>query len=487
MSRASAVLLLFAVTGCKPEEPPPWIDDTRIDGGSDLNDPESSGTRMCAHESSVYVLWVDDRVASGRRDLWLNRSGDLGQTWLEAPARINRGDGLVDSPELTCSADGVFVVWSDDRDGTLGRGNIYFSHSIDGTEFPEEDRLISGDEEGFTEELSPRISLFGDRVAVTWSSDSYGSYDIFVSVSDDLGQSWQIPQRIEADQPGSGWSGRPQVALGERDEVWVTWEDTRNNEGDIYFAYSDTGGRNFTNGEARLDLGDDVGASDSFAPQLCTDNREDLLVVWQDLRNGDAETGEGTDILFNTSSDGGRTWLDEAVRLDSGTPGAFDSEKPRCYSRGYGTFDVVWSDGRNSAMDIYHRTIQDGIPGEEEERIDTGTGAGSSDALDPQLAGGPNGPVVAWRGDQLALEIDPDSLNSDLYYNYVDASGGFLESELRIDAWPDGLTEREDLNIAVIGGTMHVAWTDSRNVNKDIYVRTLSLGDEAVPPPTTTR
>lgn len=485
MSRVSVVLLLVAAVGCKPEEPAPWIDDIRIDGGSDINDPESSGTRMCAHESSVYVLWIDDRVESGRKDLWLNRSGDLGETWLEAPARINRGDGLVADAELTCSADGVFVVWSDDRDGNLGRGNIYFSHSIDGTEFPEEDRLISADEEGLTEGLKPQIALLEERIAVVWSDDTYGSYDIFVNVSDDLGQSWQAPQRVDADQPGDGWSGRPQVAIGERDEVWVVWEDTRDGEGDIYFAYSDTGGRNFTNGELRLDLGDEEGTTDSLAPRLCVDGREDLLVVWEDLRNGDSETGEGSDILYNVSSDGGRTWLEEAVRLDSGTPGAFNSEDPRCLSQGFGAFDVVWSDGRNSALDLYHRTIQDGVPGEDEVRIDTGTAAGSSNAMDPQIAMSTSGPVIAWRGDQLALEINPDSLNSDLYYSYTD-NGSFLESELRIDSWPDGLTEREDLNLAVVGGTMHVAWTDSRNATKDIYVRTLGLGDEAVPPPATT-
>lgn len=486
----SVALFLNACTG--NTEALPFTEDIRVDQASPTDDPDSFGTRMCLTDNGhVYIMWLDNRSDTGSElvDIWMNRSLNLGEpdSWLEAPVRVNQGDleaqgpGNVENPNMLCNDEGVFVVWEDDRDGELENHQIYFNRSIDGGEtFLDEDILIEDDREGLNMSLEPKIVGFGQDLFVAWYDSANGTYDIFFSSSGDAGLTWRTPLRINSEPINTAYSAHPQIDVSEDlENVWITWEDSRDGRSDIYFAHSGNGGVSFEN-DKRLDTGseDPPGSADSFEPYLCTDNDTNVYVFWHDTRNSE----DGRDIYFNYSDDAGRNWLAEARRLDSDTPGLANSLYPVCSVSG-STAHVAWQDNRFSGYDVFYRQVQDGIPDTSEEvRADLGTDEGSSNSLDTVIDFYDGNIAIAWNDGRAEAESGAENGYTDLFYQYSEGGAPFEESDYRIDSMYDGQSFKLDLNFQILGGEWYAAWTDGRGGTSDIYFQRLALGEEAKPP-----
>lgn len=478
--------------GCpKQEETIDYTVDIRVDKADAGRDPDSFGTQMCiTADGTVYVMWMDDReeIGSGEQDIYLNRSVNRGgdgevpteDAWLPAAVKVNQGEGRVFNPDLYCNETGVYVVWEDDRDGLLENHQIYFNASTDkGETFMAEDVLLELDPDGMSMSLGPKIVGEGKDLYVAWYDNLNGAYDILMASSGDGGQTWRDPVRVDSDQPGSAYSARPEIGISSStQDVWITWEDSRDGKADIYFARSDSGGTTFKDDE-RLDGGDDKGSADSFEPELCTDSSANLYVVWHDARSG-----QFRDVFMNYSANKGANWLTDAVRLDNDAPGFANSLFPRCLvqdTTGY----VVWQDNRGGNYDLFLRAATDGIPSDE-LRADLGTPEGFANSLEHQMVFTEDDQlVVAWEdGRDDAGEDGYD----DLYYNLatlptVDDWRGEDDGDLRIDSMYNGQSYKIDLQVAILGGQIYAAWTDGRNGNSDVYFQRLTLGEAAKPPP----
>jgi hypothetical protein len=475
------VSLGLLLVGCEGPSSPPYTEDVRIDGASAAGDPDSFGTRMCtAPDGTVYVLWLDDREQPGEEiyDIWMNRSLlDTERTWLPSPVRVNHGDGSVWKPDLHCSEEGVFVVWEDDRDGELHNRGIYFNRSVDqGATFLAEDISLDVDPEGVTVSYEPQIVGNGTDLFVVWYDDKYGAYDIQFTQSSTLGEVWSGPQRVESDEPGNAYSAHPQIAVSDdSQDIWVVWEDSRDGGSDIWFAASDDGGVSFEE-DVRLDGGDEVGSHDSFEPKLCTDGSDHVYAVWHDSRNG-----AGHDIFVNYSPNGGAYWGGEAIRVETDTAGLGDSLSPVCVADG-SKLQVVWTDkvGETFDFDIFLRELESGIPSDDPVRLDAGRTEGHSRSMHPQISMDLDNVVVAWLDGRGALEQGTDPNYDDLYYNYALNGGPFAsDADFRIDSMIDGGSSKTDLNIDVLGGTLHAAWTDGRDGSSNVYFQSMPIGTQS--------
>jgi hypothetical protein len=493
LSSTTIVLASTAVlvAGCNGKNEVAFTEDLRIDGAEDNNDPDSYGTRMCmTDDGTIYVLWMDNRddpSDESQADIWMNRSPSLGAegSWLPKPVRVNQGDGRVWNPSLYCNEIGVFVVWEDDRDGALENHQIYFNRSSDsGRTFLDEDILLetATDPDGLSMSLEPQISGYGSDLFVVWYDSLNGAYDILVSSSSDAGLLWRDPVRVDSDDPaGSAYSARPKIAVGENAiDLWVVWEDSRDGKADIYFSRSDSGGTTFKEDE-RLDEGDEEGANDSFEPQLCTDNENNVYAVWHDARNG-----EGRDIYMNYSGNKGADWQAIATRLDSDGAGFGNSLFPVCVADG-STLHTAWHDKRETDLgyDIFYRKAEAGIPGDSEIALDVAPGqpAGFANSLDPRIALHNGQLVVAWRDNRGEVLAGTERGFDDLYYNYQTPETPFSsEDDLRMDSMYDGQSFKVDLNLALLGGSWYAAWTDGRGGTSDIYFATFAIGEESNPP-----
>ena len=458
--------VLMLLTACKPAADKVLVSsDRRIDEAE--GDVESVDTRMCVGDDAVVVVWTDDRESEGHPQVWYNRSADAGVTW-DGAAALSLGEVGAYRPEIACSGSHVYVTWEDTRDGVLENGNIYVRSSDDGGATFGDEHALDGDEDGKAMSLEPVIVADGEDAFIAWFDGRSGAYDIYSSATHDGGATWQTAVRVDGGNEGGGYSAHARVAY-DGEVLYVAWEDSRTGDhSDIYFATSSDGGATFSD-DIRIDRGDPAGASDSFAPDISADGGV-VYVVWHDQRNGD-----GADVLMNWSTDGGVTFAEDAVRVESDNVGFFDSLYPRVMVRN-GVAHFVWQDARSTGFDIFYRSATDGTFAAEEVRLDT-DGAGFGNSLAPVITGEGDTVAVLWqdrRDDAEGVGYD------ELYYNFSSDGGKtWRDRDLRADAIKPGTHWAVDQTAVVRDGRLFAAWTDGRSGNADVYFQSVALGEEA--------
>ncbi|TNE84367.1 MAG: exo-alpha-sialidase [Deltaproteobacteria bacterium] len=470
-------LLLAVLAGCGGDQVL-VSSDVRVDLADPGADPDSEGSRVCSVGEEVYAVWADAR--GGNAAVWLNASADGGLTWLSQPERISDGVGDASHPDIACTQDHVFVTWEDTRDGVLENKNVYlvrgFRGSAGNLRF-DDPIALDDDEEGNAHSLHPRIAARGDGVWVTWSDQRNGAYDIYVATSDDAGEFFYAPRRLDSDAPGEAYSSLPQIAAARGGMVLVAWEDSRDGLSDIYAAWSDDGGLSFGD-DFRLDVGDPAGSADSFSPQVAMDATGTAYVAWHDARNGEA----GRDVYINWTSNGGASWAGEAVRVDSDNPGFHDSILPDV-AVACGVGHLVWQDDRNGGYDVYYRRAIGGAF-QDEERTLNGGGRGEANSVDPIVeAWGPCDTAsdatlaVVWRDHR---DDGGNQGYNDLYYaGSTDNGVTFSSLDLRLDALTPGSSYKVDVDIALVADQLRGVWVDGRSGSADVYFHGLTLGEQA--------
>ncbi|MHC5065891.1 MAG: hypothetical protein ACYTG5_18155, partial [Planctomycetota bacterium] len=156
--------------------------------------------------------------------------------------------------------------------------------------------------------------------------------------------------RLDTDLAGSARSSLPRMAAS-GDKVYVVWRDERNGIRDIYFNRSLDGGASWLESDIRLDS-DDPQPGVSRVAEIAASG-DAVYVAWRDDRNG------ASDIYFNRSLDAGSTWLESDVRIGSDAPGVADSGWPAIAADGQSVY-LVWGDGRNSEFGVYFNCSHDG-------------------------------------------------------------------------------------------------------------------------------
>ena len=434
---------------------------------------------MCqTPDGRLYVIWIDTRGEEGLADIWMNRSLDQGREWLESPIKVKQGLGNAFNPNMDCTDDRVYIVWEDDRDGELEYKNIYFQTSADdGETWLPEDINLDIDPEGLTISQGPQVTAQGGSVHVVWSDNINGAPDIYASSSQNQGVSFSEPIRVDSDEPGVAYSGKPQLASDALGNVYVLWEDSRDGAIDLYFSASNDQGSSW-NPDQRIDQGDDPGSNNSFGPTIGADEGN-VYIAWHDDRNG-----VGRDIFLNYSADAGATFLEEVSRVDSDNAGFFDSLFPALLVEG-DVAHVVWQDARNTGFDIFYRVATAGVFDTAEEglefRLDRDQ-EGFGNSINPRIVSGAGVMTVGWED----FRADPGEGYNDLHYNFLTTGGEEPEwsgEDYRVDSVFEGTSYAVDASWAVneVDAAVEVltSWADGRNGTGDIYFSHVIVGESA--------
>ncbi|UZR93643.1 sialidase family protein [Chondrinema litorale] len=223
--------------------------------------------------NELYVTWTQfdayNSFESGdSTNILFSKSDDFGETWSE-PLRINQmagncldDDFAVEGAVPAVGVDGeIYVSWS--------RGNeIYLDYSTDGGEtWQANDKVIAKQKAGWNFDIPgigrangmPVIhcditekSEFYGRVYVNYADQNTdgSDTDIWLIYSDDKGESWSDPIRVNNDNTNQHqffqWMDVDPVT----GYVYVVFYDRRNytdNQTDVYLAYSKDGGAHFEN------------------------------------------------------------------------------------------------------------------------------------------------------------------------------------------------------------------------------------------------
>jgi hypothetical protein len=215
--------------------------------GPGFEDKEWAATDLnptSPYVNNLYCSWT--RFYPGP-DILLIKSTDRGVTW-SSPFSVSDVSGVQGSYPAIGPDGEVYVVWR-------GGGQIRFDRSDDGGETFGPDIVISSAPGSWFPTMDVDLSG-GPRngyIFVTWNDERNGDDDVFLSYSSDRGTTWlNSPIRVNNDPVGNGkmqfWPG---IAVGDDGTIALIFYDTRNTPNnsfiETYLARSTDGGLTFTN------------------------------------------------------------------------------------------------------------------------------------------------------------------------------------------------------------------------------------------------
>ena len=434
--------------------------DRRVDLGTTAGSQNSVQVQLSGDDGNrVYATWMET-PNSGVGQVYFNRSVDAGNSWGSSSTRLDDASGPAIGPRFAVVGGGqtVNVHWADFRGGTNYR-EMYRDRSTDfGASFPNSSgRLNAGMN---IDAFNAEVAVSGNNVYVVYEAFSTTrSRHIFLVRSTNGGSSFSSPVQLDHGTGANFVASTPQIAADGSD-VHVVWRDNRNGALDVFHVRSSNSGSTWSSSDRRLD-GGTAGSATSFDPVVAAENGN-VYVAWVDDRNG-----ASFDIFLARSTDGGANW-GAATRIDD-DPIPHDSVSPRIVTTGTSRVVVAWVDYRFGFPDIIARFSNTSASSfEAAQRLDTGSGAGTSTSFDLALAADGDLVGAAWADDRAGL--------LDIHANYsLDGGRTWQPADRRLDSGSAGSADSERPAVYVGGGAVHVAWIDHRSgAPGDVYSRRLS-------------
>ncbi len=317
--------------------------------------------------------------------------------------------------------------------------------------------------------------------------------------------------RVTYDSHDSKWSALAWTGS----EFGVSWPDYRDGNFEIYFARVSAGGNTIGS-----DLRVTYDASYSYVPSLCWTGSE-FGNAWQDTRDGNGEiyfarlSADGSTIgsalrvsyaadysrtpsIAWTGSEFGMSWPDhrdgnwEAYFARVGADGSKigselritydpdDSYRPCSIAWTGSEFGVSWYDHRDGNAEIYFA------------RVSAGGSKIGSDLRVTYEADSSRFPSLAWTGSEFGVSWedfrdDGDGIcdgatgtmdcNMEIYFARVSAAGDTIGSDIRVTS---DARESNDPSLAWTGSEFGVSWDDNRDGNREVYFARVSAGGSKI-------
>jgi hypothetical protein len=187
----------------------------------------------------------------------------------------------------------LYAAWEDGRDGGVYNRDIYFSYSLDqGVTWVHPDVRIN-DDAGEVNQASPDLAYDPScggpqgRIYAVWQDARNGNYDIYFAYSDDLGATWPpAPDKKLNDDVGSAIQMNPSIAVGPDHRVYVVWQDRRNGNADVYLVRSGGCGSSWPDPNYFVTDDPQMTLQNQVAPSISVENLFGIVVVsWEDWRD----------------------------------------------------------------------------------------------------------------------------------------------------------------------------------------------------------
>jgi len=280
--------------------------------------------QLAVYGGTLYAAWFDDRDdATGPSDdynIYFTSSADGGTTW--GDDLVNNNDVRVDDgpapaaagyPDMAVAPSGrICLIYSDNRNGNF---DIFVTWSDDGGRHWGDGHINGNDVRVNDDPIGPAVDQVEPALTIdasgalyaVWQDDRNGDMDIYSARSVDGGMIWSANVRVNDDAIGNGVDQLEPSVTREGSSLTVAWADARTGEFDIRFSSSGDGGTTWGDGSSNdndVRINDDLGAADQRRPAMAARLSGELVVIWEDRRQG------GQDIYSSSSLDGGATWGD---------------------------------------------------------------------------------------------------------------------------------------------------------------------------------
>ena len=272
---------------------------------------------VAVRNGTVYIAMMNKKswdidFAEGRSISGIFRFGkpvrvndDASGNWHYAPSLA------VDDENNVC------IAWLDARNSIY---NIYFSHGIrenGGWKFGRNVRV--NDDLTNASHYTPSIAFDNGSVYIAWYDDRNKDFDIFFSKGRLEHNNWEFDKNIRVnDDTGNASQMHPSIAVGNGD-IFVVWEDERENASNIYFSKS-------IRKNDSLKFGKNIRVNDisgkHYDPQIGISGNK-IYVVWQ------AEIDDGGDIYFSHGKySGGNLEFLRSIKVNDDLTDSFTKPDP---------------------------------------------------------------------------------------------------------------------------------------------------------------
>ena len=207
----------------------------KVNDGSDWQ--YKSSIKVASISGNVYVTWTDRRNG-GISDVYFAKSTDGGDSF-SANVQVNHyTEQSQGYPEMALDEDEViYIVWNDSRNLYKKNGrDVFMARSLDkGDSFEPEIKINDAKIPAAFEYFYPTITAWGKgHVAVAWEDKREGTYDVYLTRSDNGGSSFRPSWRLNSAEKGS--QSVPDIVMDAMGHVHCTWRDERSGDFLIYFA-----------------------------------------------------------------------------------------------------------------------------------------------------------------------------------------------------------------------------------------------------------
>jgi hypothetical protein len=250
--------------------------------------------------------------ANAQHTIANNTSGSNGDM-----SNLSNNNGHSELPQVTASGNNLYVVWLDD---TPGSRDVFLRRSNDGgnTFDTKIINLSKNNLQGGGGAFNLKITALANNLYVVWENTPENNGQIFFSKSTDGGDTFSRPINLGNN---TGFFGLPEIAVSKSNYVYVVWH----NAGDrISFRRSTDGGNTF---DKEINLSNNIPLS--FQPQIAiSDNDNNIYVVWTKIHSYKIQNNQQQpsryDIIFRKSIDRGQTFDSKGISLANNSSGFSD-------------------------------------------------------------------------------------------------------------------------------------------------------------------
>lgn len=330
---------------------------SNMKANDDLSEEDQVDPSAAMHPDGAFVIaWEDDRHEN--HDIFFQRyNSDGSVVGNNVKVNTDAGTAMQLEPSISMDENGRFIIaWDDYRENNA---NVYFQQfDASGLPVGGNRRANQGPGDHLFQGLCNSVSDAAGNFIIVWWDYRHGNGDVYFQRFDSDGNALDQNQKAN-DVSGIAWQhwiSYPAIVMDASGQFIIAWQDTRNDQVDIYFQRYDAAGNPLGSNEKAS--GD--GETDKYNPWIVMHPDGQFIITWEDWQWGwlegweDWVTGQPDIIIQKFNSDGSKKGPllklvdDGPHHLERVPIAAADSDK----------IIFSWEDNRRSmGPDIYAKII----------------------------------------------------------------------------------------------------------------------------------
>jgi hypothetical protein len=398
--------------------------------------------------------------------------GNYTTVWGSSDLKVNQNTDTRSQYYTAVAVDGngnTIVVWEDTRNLDYD----IFAQKFDGNGNPlwgSSDVKVNQNPDS-DNQRSPKlvIDTFGNAIIV-WDDPRNGPEEIYAQKLDPDGvPQWGASDLNVNQNPDMASRFDPDIDIDLNNNVIVVWDDYRNGNSDVYAQKLDSNGNPQWGGTDKL-VNQNTDSDDQTSPVVAVDTNGNAIVTWADLRDVDYNI-----YAQKLDTNGVAQWGSSDIRVNQDLD-VENQFEPAISVDTSGNSIIAWDDYRSGThYDIYSQKLNpSGNIQWGSSDIMVNQFSDSTDKLSPEIVIDSNeNAIFVWEDNRNGAS------NDDIYSQKLDPNGVALwgSQDKKINQNSDSSIQREsDLSLTP-EGDMIVVWWDERNgiSNRDIFAQKLEV------------